>query len=275
MARRLSTIQYLAYSKQNIKASVKYNSRYQIKKAPLDHCSNMKYILMHLFLSLLLLNASCRHDPIYPPGYDPSKNPISTGLPCNPDTAYFVNDILPIMISNCAMSGCHDAQTKADGVQLTSYATIMQSGTVRAGDPNESDLYEVLIESRDDKRMPQPPYPRLDAAKIELVRKWIQQGAQNNACLDNAGECDTINMTYTSHIAPIINSNCTGCHSGNNPSGNVLLTNYNQVASVASNGLLLAVVSHSPGVAAMPPGNRLSDCNVNKIKAWANQGRPQ
>jgi hypothetical protein len=44
------------------------------------------------------------------------------------------------------------------------------------------------------------------------------------------------------------------------------------VAAQANTGKLQAVVSHSAGVAAMPPGNRLSDCNVSKIKAWANQG---
>jgi uncharacterized membrane protein len=235
----------------------------------------MKNALLYVAFSLLFIGSGCTHDPLYPVGYDPANNPISTGLPCNPDTAYFVNDVLPILISNCAMSGCHDAQTKADGIQLTSYASVMQTSEVRPGNASESELYEVLVETREDKRMPQPPTPRLDAAKIALVRRWIEQGAQNNSCLDNLGECDTTNMTYTADIAPIISSNCIGCHSGASPSGGILLSNYAQVAAQASNGTLQAVVSHSAGVAAMPPGNRISDCNVSKIKAWANQGRIQ
>lgn len=232
----------------------------------------MKNALLYAAIGLLFTSAGCKHDPLYPAGYDPATNPISTGLPCNPDTAYFVNDILPILISNCAMSGCHDAQTKAEGIQLTSYASVMQTGDVKPGNANGSELYEVLIETREDKRMPVPPSPRLDAGKIALVRKWIEQGAQNNSCLDNQGECDTTNMTYTADIASIISSNCIGCHSGVSPGGGMLLSNYSQVVAQASNGTLQAVVSHSAGVAAMPPGNRLSDCNISKIKAWANQG---
>lgn len=173
------------------------------------------------------------------------------------------------------MSGCHDAQTKADGIQLNSYASVMQSGEVKPGNPYDSDLYKVIVETRNDKRMPPPPYPSLDANKIDRIRKWILQGAQHNSCLEAMGECDTLGMTYNLDIAPILTNNCTGCHSGSNPSGNLLLTNYNQASAIASSGLLQAVVSHSAGVAAMPPGNRLSDCNVNKIKAWANQGRNQ
>jgi len=223
-------------------------------------------------LGFLLFGTSCTHSPIYPAGYNPADGPISSGLPCNPDTVYFVNDVLPILVSNCAMSGCHDAQTKADGIQLTSYASVMQSGKVKPGDPNNSDFYEVLTASRDDKRMPQPPYQRLSSDKITLIRRWIEQGAQNKSCLDIQGACDTLNMSYAAHIAPIISNNCIGCHSGSNPSGGLLLTNYNQVAEQASIGKLQAVISHSSGVAAMPPGNRLSDCNITKIKAWANQG---
>ena len=31
--------------------------------------------------------------------------------PCDPSKVYFVNDVLPIFLSSCAYSGCHDAAT--------------------------------------------------------------------------------------------------------------------------------------------------------------------
>lgn len=235
----------------------------------------MKIRNIQRFLLILTLgNAlACQHAPIYPPGYIPPNDEQPTGLPCNPDTVYFVNQVLPLLISNCAMSGCHDAQTRADGIQLTSYATVMQSGEVKAGDPGDSDLYEKLLESRNDKRMPPPPYNRLSSDKIELIRKWIAQGARNNSCIESGGDCDTTSIGYAQVIAPIISNNCLGCHSGTNPSGGIQLSSLNAVQAQANAGRLLGAIQHSAGFTPMPPGSSLTACQILQITAWINQGQ--
>ena len=45
--------------------------------------------------------------------------------------------------------------------------------------------------------------------------------------------CDTTNVTYTQSVWPIISNNCTNCHSGSTPSGNISLENYDEIAAAA------------------------------------------
>lgn len=232
----------------------------------------MKSNFILLFLGIGLM-AACQHDPIVPGSGNPNPNaPVVTTQGCNADTVYFENDILPFLISNCAMSGCHDAQTRAEGINLTTYAGVISGGEVQPGNPNSSDLYEVLVETRLDKRMPPPPAPALLADKIAMVRKWIEQGAKNNACSDTSA-CDTLNIGFAAKIQPIMQANCVGCHGANNPSAGINLTTLAGVRAVASNGRLVGAISKQAGYVPMPPaGNGLSNCHINQVKAWINQG---
>jgi len=89
------------------------------------------------------------------------------------------------------------------------------------------------------------------------------------------GDCDTTNISYTNDIWPIIDSNCTSCHSGNAPSGNVNLENYDQIKAAGINGSLLGVIKHESGWSPMPKGtSKLPDCDIMKIETWGNNGYP-
>jgi hypothetical protein len=124
---------------------------------------------------LVFLIVQCRHEP---------ENGQITGNPCHPDTVYFQRDILPLLNSSCAKAGCHDAASAMDGVILDNYASVMATADVRPGNPNGSDLYEVLVEDRPEKRMPPPPLDPLSSEQIAMIRKWILQGAKDLTCDD-------------------------------------------------------------------------------------------
>jgi mono/diheme cytochrome c family protein len=223
-----------------------------------------------LALSLVIAINGCKHDPIYPNGYTPGNEP-TVSQSCDSDTAYFQNDVLPILVATCNYSGCHNEPNGADGVILSNYVQVMQSGEVRSGRPGESDLYEVLIETRDDKRMPPPPYARLSSEQIATVRKWIEQGALNNKCVENTTDCDTANVPFRT-VQTIINSNCVGCHSGGGASDGVNLESYASIRTNTENGRLKGAITHASGYTAMPPGITLPACDILKIEAWINQG---
>jgi len=222
-------------------------------------------------IALAMLFTSCKHEvpkPVVPP---PGSG--GNGTPCEPGVVYFGNEVLPFLISNCAMPDCHDATTAADGVQLDSYNAVMNSGEVTPGNPGNSDLWEVLVEDDPDKVMPPPSSGvSITPAQAEMIAQWIQQGAQNNSC--NAA-CNPLLFTFSTTISPMISTNCQGCHSGNLPSGGLMLTNFAEIRDAALSGALMAGLTGTQGVPMMPLNTYgLSVCQIQQVQQWIDNGAP-
>lgn len=231
----------------------------------------MYKVILFSFCFLTIIFLSCKHHPISSnTNTTNNTNTPSNSNNCSPDTVYFMNDILPIMISNCTMSGCHDIPSHKEGVILTDYNNIISTADVEPGKPSSSDLYKVLIKTDPDKIMPRPPMNPLSSTQIAMVKKWIEQGAKNNSCTS----CDTSgDMKFISNIVPILQANCTGCHSPSNLGGGIDLTNYSGVNAVATNGSLMGAINHNTGFSAMPKnGSKLNECNIYKIQKWITNG---
>ena len=215
--------------------------------------------------------SSCTHAPWRPTGDEP---PIVV-YECEPGTIYFQQDILPLLQSACAQSGCHDASA-AEGIRLDSYAAIFQSSEsnlVVPGNPGASELWEVLVEDNPDKIMPPPPASPLSSEQIDRVWDWIEQGAANLSC---EGGCDTLNVTFSGTVQPILADRCVSCHSGASPDGGVNLSSHSGVVSaVDTRDLVAAVRQTGGGVATMPPsGNPLTECQIRAIELWIAAGKP-
>jgi len=70
-----------------------------------------------------LLSLSCSHDPVIP------ETPAIS----------FKDEVLPIIVNNCAKSGCHDGSGE---FSLQNYQEI--TSKVHAGDARKSELYKVI-----------------------------------------------------------------------------------------------------------------------------------
>lgn len=233
-----------------------------------------------ILLYILVFSNACRFDPIDMPrdAVDTTGNPVDTSNhpmnTCHPDTVYFSRDVLPIFVSNCAISGCHDAVSKQDGIQLTDYNKIIQTGKIKPYDLDAGDIFEKITEDRHDKRMPPPPGERLTTAQITMIAKWIQQGAKNLSC--DEGGCNTDNVTYSGTIAPFLQNACNGCHTGASAGAGIQLNTYAGVRTVALNGRLVGAVSHTSGFVPMPQGGaKINDCRISQITTWVNAGAQQ
>jgi hypothetical protein len=86
--------------------------------------------------------------------------------------------------------------------------------------------------------------------------------------------CNTANVTYSTTITGIINAyNCLSCHGGTAPSAGFSLEGYNNVKAKVTDGRLLGAINHSTGFAAMPQNApKMSQCDINKVKAWVDAG---
>lgn len=233
-------------------------------------------ILVSLFFFVSCLNDKNAPLPDQPIVVDTTTttNPVLPAGPavtsCSPDTVYFHQTILPLITSNCAKSGCHDAISKKDGVILTDYTNIMRE--VKVASPASSDLYKCLNETGED-RMPPAPAAEFSLANKGLVLKWIQQGAKNNSCVATAVNCDTTGVSFSATVFPTLKTYCTGCHSGATPSAGIDLNSHAAVKVYAANGRLMGSINHAVGYKPMPSStSKLGTCEISQIKAWIAEG---
>lgn len=223
---------------------------------------------------------SCVHEPIFPElnPNDTITNPIDTtskdtvSKPCDPSNVYFDQQILPILLSSCAISGCHDPISKEDGVVLNSFENVIKTGDIKALQPGGSKLYRMITESDLKKRMPPPPMNELSLEQKKLISDWILQGAKNDSC-DKPKTCDTMALSFLKDIMPIMKNYCTVCHSGTNPQGGLSLNNYLEIRNVSDNGMLVCVLNWNAACVKMPKGGqKLDPCLITKIEVWIRQG---
>jgi hypothetical protein len=180
----------------------------------------------------------------------------------------FEQEVLPILVSNCTQSGCHNSQDREADLDLSNYASILEE--VKPGNYQASAIYQVIISPFGNK-MPPSPYNALSEDQIFTIASWIDQGAKNNAC--NPVACDTADVRFSTHIKPILEKYCNGCHSGKNPQGLLDLTKFDQVKGTVTTGSLLGSVERQTGFSPMPKGsNKINSCLISQIRIWIDKG---
>ena len=91
-----------------------------------------------------------------------------------PDVVSYQTDIMPLWEGECV--NCHSGNVAPDLRPANSYNSLL-NGYVEKGNSAESILYLSLIHAPGVTPMPGTQWP---ASKTELVKAWIDQGAENN-----------------------------------------------------------------------------------------------
>lgn len=106
---------------------------------------------------------------------------------CGHKTVSYREQIQPILNARCTK--CHATETRRVKIVLTSYDDFMNSRTVSGKEPlvvpenpYQSRLYILCSTSQAHFRMPPDTssITPLPTEELDLVRKWILQGAKNN-----------------------------------------------------------------------------------------------
>ena len=132
--------------------------------------------------------------------------------------------------------------------------------------------------------MKNPLHPLVSIRTVLSIRAVLLAGLfliMGQACYyDNEKElygtavpCDTLAVSYSTEIQGIITNNCQGCHNNQSASGNLNLeSTASRTANIAKILDRIGLSAGAPGV--MPTSGPMSTCNINKIRAWSNQGLP-
>ena len=181
-----------------------------------------------------------------------------------PESPCFRTVIQPMIVSNCAVSGCHNPTDRTAKMDFTTYDGLMV--VVVPGDTAKSGLYNRL----------QHVINPLTKSQIAQVTQWILGGAPNSDCDEDMSGCDTDDVHYSTVVKAEIGNYCVGCHSGKYTSlSGVDLTTYEGVQSVALSGQLVGAICHQPLHPAMPKYcPQLDSCTTSKLVSWVNHGAP-
>ena len=107
-------------------------------------------------------------------GQDDDKSPVEADIV----SVDFNRHIRPIFNKHC--TSCHGGVRQAADVSFIYREQSLDAGIIVPGDPDDSELIARVVSDDPDLRMPPPeehPDP-LGAEEIQLLRRWIAQGAE-------------------------------------------------------------------------------------------------
>lgn len=92
-------------------------------------------------------------------------------------------------------------------------------------------------------------------------------------------DCDTVNVTYTGTIQPILLQNCYTCHAGSPSSSGIYMETIDQVKHEVNAGHLMSRIRQDsmdfyPPMP-RPPHTKLSSCQIAQFQKWINLDYPQ
>lgn len=123
-----------------------------------------KLIALLLSLTVMIL-VSCRKDTYAPVPTLDLNTPVS-----------FKADIMPVFVTHCYGSGCHDKGIPPDLTAANAYDQLTLLGYVDTTDAEGSKLYARMVSTSS----PMPPAGVLSGDITNKILAWIKQGAQNN-----------------------------------------------------------------------------------------------
>ena len=193
---------------------------------------------------------------------------VEEGL-CDSDEISFERQILPLMASGCAYSGCHDTQSHEDGVILEDYDGVRKE--VKANNVSGSEIIKTFRANvNSDKFMPPLPAISFTDEQIKLVEDWISQGATNTNC--NI-PCNSLETSWSKNIYPLMVNSCIGCHQTTNDLGGVNLETYEHTLFYVNSGALLGSIKHDSDYDPMPEvAFKLTECQIAMVENWITEG---
>src|SRR5260370_30720435 len=102
----------------------------------------------------------------------------------------FIKDVAPILQKNCF--ACHDAKKKKGKLEMTTYESFRKGGAkddpIVPGKAKESLIIDLLTGKGAERMPPKDVGDPLKKEQIDIISKWIDEGAKLDAGLDAKAE---------------------------------------------------------------------------------------
>lgn len=201
----------------------------------------------------------------------PKDEPKATGIS-------FTKQIAPLFVARC--NNCHISRTRG-GLSMATFASLKkgsEGGTVfTPGKGQGSRLVEVLQNGD----MPRGG-AQLKAEEIDMIVKWIDEGAKFDGSDENAQIAATVpaiaqpqqaalqvsqasgkeSVQFVRDLAAIVVSTCIDCHGGMQPRGRLNLTTFAGLLRGGDSGQIVS------------PGKPAESLLIKKLKGMAGQRMP-
>jgi len=223
----------------------------------------IKHLLLPFFLLALsaFTYTACKHD-----------NVLTGVVQVQSDSVSYLYQVQPLLSSACGSKGCHGSGSSKSNYNVDTYANTVPS---LFKPYNWVDSKGQRAINGIDQMMPPDNHEPLTSQQKNLLSQWVSEGARNTTNTP-AGLCDTTNVTYTTHIAGLMQQYCTGCHGNAQQSGGINLASYADVKTQGLNGQLIGTITHDPNSSIMPPnGIKLGNCQIREVQLWIAANCPQ
>ena len=194
----------------------------------------------------------------------------------------FERHVLPLLEKRC--NKCHQPDEAQSGLDLTRVETIQRGGDelgagIVPGHPESSPLIQVLT-GKAEPAMPSEGDP-LPIAEIDLLRRWIQEGAKDDSPKFSREDVDF----FEREIRPVLFARCFKCHAGDAAESGLRLTSrhglliggHRGAAAVQGSpdeSLLLKAIRHDGELRMPKGGDPLSVTQVAAFAEWIKRGLP-
>ena len=200
----------------------------------------------------------------------------------------FAKEIQPILELNCVK--CHGAEQQKGGFRLDTRQSALKAESdwigLVPGHPDKSAIYKSLLLPLDDESvMPPKKEARLTKAQIELVGKWISEGAKWPDTLTIKA---VRRIDFVKDVQPILEFNCVGCHREGYDKGSLRLDDRALAFKGGESGKPGVVAGNAAGSTVhtsmavpvdnellMPPKAKngpLPKDQIETLRDWINQG---
>lgn len=134
----------------------------------------------------------------------PVNEPLVT-RPVTDSTAIYLAAVQPLLQTKCY--SCHNEKKSKGDFVMTQTALLLKGGKEGApwvaGEPDESLLVQrLLLDMEDKKHMPPKGKPQLSSREIELLHKWIANGADFEKSFQDYPSTDSFRIFAASFTQP-------------------------------------------------------------------------